>query len=307
VQRIQADAVHLLARHLWERWQAGGVPEAEPLLRQADAEPAQAADWRAQADREVASLAAFEPEACADVGEIVQSVLDLERTILDGHGVGIVVRGIEAGLIAGAHPAVLRQALIVAISRLSQAMSGGVIRVRAAMDEGDIRIVLSAPSSTCRELSDTDLIADMILPQGASVSVHRGRQSIRMELRLPASESRVVIVVEDNHDMVVFYRHCVAGHPYRIVHFEPDTDVVGRIGVAAPDAVVLDVMMPHVDGWQVLTHLRALPSTREIPVIVCSVIKEGELAHSLGAACFLSKPVHPRQFVRALNRVMQPA
>jgi CheY-like chemotaxis protein len=64
-------------------------------------------------------------------------------------------------------------------------------------------------------------------------------------------------------------------------------------------------MLPDVDGWDLLMHLHEDPTTREIPVIVCSVVREGKLALSLGAALHLPKPVEPCQLIQALDQVLQ--
>jgi len=56
-------------------------------------------------------------------------------------------------------------------------------------------------------------------------------------------------------------------------------------------AVILDVMMPGLDGWEVLQTLRKTPRTSRIPVVVCSVFNDPQLALSLGATVFLPKPV----------------
>jgi len=69
----------------------------------------------------------------------------------------------------------------------------------------------------------------------------------------------------------------------------------------------LDVLMPNLDGWELLASLRQSPLTGTIPVIVCSVIRREELAHTLGAAAHLSKPVKDQQFLEALDRVWQAA
>jgi PAS domain S-box-containing protein len=69
-----------------------------------------------------------------------------------------------------------------------------------------------------------------------------------------------------------------------------------------PRAILLDVMMPRVDGWAVLSALKADPELAEIPVIMVSVVQERGLAFSLGASDYLTKPVEwPR-----LKRVMAP-
>ena len=82
---------------------------------------------------------------------------------------------------------------------------------------------------------------------------------------------------------------------------------IDRIEELQPDAIVLDVMLPDIDGWQVLTHLYDRPATRSIPVIVCSVVREEALALALGATSFLSKPIRPHEFVAALDQALLQA
>jgi CheY-like chemotaxis protein len=69
-----------------------------------------------------------------------------------------------------------------------------------------------------------------------------------------------------------------------------------------PAAIVLDVMMPGRDGWEVLQVLKSHPATRHIPVVVCSVLQERDLALALGAAELLVKPVARPDLLRALGR-----
>ena len=68
-----------------------------------------------------------------------------------------------------------------------------------------------------------------------------------------------------------------------------------------PDAVILDVMMPDMDGWEVLQRLRNHPATQQIAVIICSVFDDPELAYALGASSFLSKPVKREDIIKALR------
>jgi CheY-like chemotaxis protein len=77
-------------------------------------------------------------------------------------------------------------------------------------------------------------------------------------------------------------------------------DTVKRI---KPYAVTLDIMMPGIDGWQVLEDLKSDPETRSTPVIVCSIVEEDEKGFSLGAADYLVKPISETDLVTALNRM----
>ena len=70
----------------------------------------------------------------------------------------------------------------------------------------------------------------------------------------------------------------------------------------SPEIIVLDVMMPDMDGWEVLGQLRHHPVTSHIPIIVCTVLPEEELAHSLGASDFVRKPLPRQVFLSALSR-----
>jgi DNA-binding response OmpR family regulator/two-component sensor histidine kinase len=72
-----------------------------------------------------------------------------------------------------------------------------------------------------------------------------------------------------------------------------------------PDVVVLDVMMPGMDGWQVLEQLKADPETADIPVVMQSMLSEREMGLSLGADDYITKPVDKAQ-LNASVRSMLP-
>jgi CheY-like chemotaxis protein len=70
-----------------------------------------------------------------------------------------------------------------------------------------------------------------------------------------------------------------------------------------PALLILDVMMPNIDGWEVLQTLQLDPETKHIPVIICSAWGEPELARSLGAVAFLKKPVIQKDLLDVLLRL----
>jgi Amt family ammonium transporter len=70
-----------------------------------------------------------------------------------------------------------------------------------------------------------------------------------------------------------------------------------------PAAIVLDIMMPGMHGWDVLQRLRASRQSADIPVIICSVINNPDLAQALGASIFLPKPIRQEEILAALDRL----
>ena len=74
--------------------------------------------------------------------------------------------------------------------------------------------------------------------------------------------------------------------------------------VSKPDLIILDIMMPGIDGYEVLSHLRHDPDTWEIPVVVLTAkagLEEFSKSISLGAVEVISKPCKPEEIVNAVR------
>ena len=72
---------------------------------------------------------------------------------------------------------------------------------------------------------------------------------------------------------------------------------------ALPAAVVLDIELPRLDGWQVLAELKADPATAAIPVVIASVVDDRPRGLALGADVYLRKPISREELVDALRQV----
>jgi CheY-like chemotaxis protein len=303
LHRVQTEATHVLARHLWQRRPRSTNGNDQQAALAQDDTGDQAPDWRSQADVELAALKMSAPNAVADVGDVIRSVLELGSALGSGSGASIEVGSVQSGLMALAHPSVLRQSLITAIGQVARLVAPGRIAIYAALEDGQAKITLTGPISA-GEPPDEELVRAIIASRETSIEVCRREDAVFLWMRVPAVGERTVLVVEDNPDMVYFYRRSTAGTTYRIVQATPDQGLIDRIEEMQPDAIVLDVMLPDIDGWQVLTHLYDRPATRSIPVIVCSVVREEALALALGATSFLSKPIRPHEFVAALDQAL---
>lgn len=116
-------------------------------------------------------------------------------------------------------------------------------------------------------------------------------------------EQPVILVIDDNAEIHEYLGRLLRRQPYHLI-FAPD----GRQGLVMarqllPAAILLDVVMPSIDGWSVLAQLKQEPMLARIPVIIHSIIEERELARQLGAADSLPKPVTREQLLAALDRV----
>jgi len=123
---------------------------------------------------------------------------------------------------------------------------------------------------------------------------------VGFELGLPIAE-RTVLVVDDNEDVLELFRSYLSPHRYRVVTVRSARQALDLAREVQPYAITLDLMMPGQDGWDVLQTLLNQPDTRHIPVIVCTVLRQKELALSLGAAAFLAKPTTEAALLAALE------
>ena len=134
---------------------------------------------------------------------------------------------------------------------------------------------------------------------GADITVAQPRM-IHFALP-PGSRLRKVLVIDDELAAAELYQSYVIGLDYQVIAETNAEEAVARALEVQPDAIMLDVMMPAMDGWELLQRLRHSPPLRDIPIIVCSVLSEADLAASLGASAFLKKPLLRSQLVKTLG------
>lgn len=117
----------------------------------------------------------------------------------------------------------------------------------------------------------------------------------------PGSGPLVLIIDDDPHVRDLLRRNLeTAG--YQVATAKDGRDGLAKAKDIKPDAITLDVLMPHTDGWTVLSDLKNAPSTSDIPVIMVTISEDKTLGYSLGASEFLSKPVDRAKLVSVLNR-----
>jgi CheY-like chemotaxis protein len=307
--RAQREAIHVLLRLFWERGaeqrRLADIPAREGVGLSAEAgmPESQLPDWRSQVERELAALRASAPGAVSDVAQVVDDVMELERALTAERGVRLEVGYVQPDLVAVVHPSVLYQMLVTAVGRLARYTPSGRIAVFAGLEDGNARVAITAPITAEHRPSEDDLIRDVLVPEGVSIGADIDGESVFLWLELPSLGKVTVLIVDDNPDMADLYRRSTEGTSYHIVHIGEGQNLFETVEAVKPEVIVLDVMLPDVDGWKLLMHLYENPATRPIPVIVCSVVREEELALSLGATLYLAKPVRARQFIQALDRV----
>jgi PAS domain S-box-containing protein len=140
----------------------------------------------------------------------------------------------------------------------------------------------------------------------AKVDPARRTPSATPALEKPAPQgdgsAGTVLIIDDDEDARRLLRTVLAADGFIV---QEATDGVSGLAMAQaspPDAITLDVLMPGMDGWEVLRRLRADDTLGDIPVIMLSVLHEQQMALALGATEYVTKPIDRAQLRRILRR-----
>jgi signal transduction histidine kinase/CheY-like chemotaxis protein/CHASE3 domain sensor protein len=112
----------------------------------------------------------------------------------------------------------------------------------------------------------------------------------------------LVLVVEDNHAAAALLSSMLRRAGYRAHVVRDGKQAVAKARELSPLAITLDVLLPGLDGWEVLRALKSTAETRDIPVVVVSVVDNRSLGIALGADDYLVKPIDREALLEAIGR-----
>lgn len=254
----------------------------------------------------VRNLVAGAKRETLDVGALLEGVLgDIERLAamrqvsfsLDGPPLGATLYG-DRGL--------LRQILLNILSYLMGNIVAREITLKVEASEEEVSFLFSLPLT---HVVTPDMIAHGELPERLALA-RQLTEAIGGQLALEARDLRlslptkreVVLVVDDNRAVIDMLRRFLTDSRYRVLGAQSAEEALELANTSNPLLIMLDVMMPSHDGWEVLQHLKHHPNTMNIPVVICSILDEEELAASLGADDYLRKPLTREAVIQLLSR-----
>lgn len=246
-----------------------------------------------------------------DAGDIIRGALDLLQDRLVQRRLvphlelpdGLPRLSIERNL--------LRQMLLGMLAYLAERAEGAEVRLAAKVGLDTVRIsarveppeaVRATPAAEVHErLSAFEELAAL---GGACLRPLQNAESVTgFEVCLPSSIERTILVVDDNSDTLDLFQRYLRVHHYQAALACSARDALELAHRLQPQAIILDLMLPDRDGWELLQLLLGQPDTCNIPVIICTVLRQKELALSLGAAAFLEKPVSEEALMAALAAI----
>lgn len=125
---------------------------------------------------------------------------------------------------------------------------------------------------------------------------------------MSVSDAKKILVCDDDPLLVDLLEYRLTSRGYQVIVAEDGGKALRRLQESRPDAILLDAMMPVIDGYEVLRKIREDASTADIPVIMLTARKQEQdivTALELGANDYLVKPFIPEELVARLARLLE--
>ena len=118
---------------------------------------------------------------------------------------------------------------------------------------------------------------------------------------------RQILVADDHEDTRIILRHYLEAMGFEVREAHDGAEALEALHAARPDAVVLDIQMPRLDGIAVLREVRQHHELRTLPILALSahaLADEVRQIREAGASAYLSKPADPKAVVAALRELL---
>ena len=119
----------------------------------------------------------------------------------------------------------------------------------------------------------------------------------------PDGRQPVILAVDDEPEALFLYRRILEREGYKLLTVTEGAKAMPVARLVRPHAIILDILMPDKDGWEILQELKKDPATGNIPVLVCTVVSDKSRGLSLGADGYLVKPVDDEELLTALKQI----
>ncbi len=121
------------------------------------------------------------------------------------------------------------------------------------------------------------------------------------------ASNRTIMVVDDNHDLVEVVRFTLESNGFNVRCAYSGEELFTGLEELKPDLIILDIMMPEMDGLEVLTRLKGDPAAASIPVILLTSkveYKDVIKGYKMGADYYITKPFTKNQLLDGVNSIL---
>lgn len=232
--------------------------------------------------------------------ELVENAVRPIQILADKYAITIEVEAPDKPINLTTNLMVAQQILTHLLSQIIQQVRPSNLMILLAEDEHFMRLRYRADAEMTLHIES--IIQQMMEQIHWEFSTGMVEDSQEITLR-SCQRKALILLIDDNEGLIHLLQRYLTDDAYTVMSAPNTEEGLELIQQLQPDAIILDVMMPGIDGWELLQRLRTRAETQYIPVIICSVINDPELAFALGASHYIPKPVTRDALRLALQHV----
>jgi CheY-like chemotaxis protein len=230
-----------------------------------------------------------------NLNKLLDGVIKANSILAMNHDVTVHYEFFSDDVTVGIDRGLVRQLLLVLLSMLiGLAAKKGALKLGCTVAEDAVIFSFQIDYkqqhkiAAIKSLTDQQTISTLLNAVVGHLSIFKEKSDI-IELSIPLRRSSILII-DDNPDVISLFRRLLDALTYRLIIANDGQGILEVVKKQFVDLIILDIMLPEIDGFEILQILKSNPSTKDLPVVICSVLDSEELAISLGANAFLSKP-----------------
>ncbi len=296
--REHQRALQAVASLLWEKWEVG-----PPLLNSAPvpAPPPSETLARTEAQHLLHDVGV----SSIDVKAVAEGVVRLLQPLCAQRRVEVRLSIAEGLPGLWGDRVALRHALLTVLTQATHRAEGRHLQLNASSLGRRIELVLSGKLVGRDEAPPWDLAESLPFVEALGGQLTylpaASVQAWQIRMTFPVDDRPTLLVVDNNVDFIRLIERYLAGQGWRLVGAPDVAQAYALATQRRPRAILLDVVIPGRDGWELLQDLKRAPATHDIPVVICSVLHEPDVAIALGAAAYLRKPISQFQLLEMLE------
>lgn len=314
LRRNEKKAIEILADHLISNHQLT-IADAAHLDTSQENKPPISSHSTPGHENELAWLKESLPSEFADISNIIETAVETITPLAESNQSKIVREFPEILPLVIGQTSVLRQTILGLLTIAIHQAPGGVVLLTADIQQEEIHLHLHSKvedkNFTPPSLDDQEVVENLPMVHQLT-KIFNGKldvqstptqdQSFKAVLTLPAVEQVKVLVIDDNTDTLALFERYLEDTRYHFTSISDPQQAISLANEIRPQIIIMDVMLPEIDGWELLGRFRTHPKTRNIPVIACTILPQEQLALTLGAAGFLRKPVSRETLISVLDQ-----
>jgi CheY-like chemotaxis protein len=300
VQRDLKKGIDALASILWEQFKATeGISEPDESVSSAASD---------SYDLELIKKELRNWEITFDLfnlGQIVEQALQLCESLLKTNLRSHVDQaGVDPHIDVRVDQILTKQGLYKVLSMAGSGVQDATIVMQTRrLNEFFIELSIEFNHHQPLNLNNWEIAQLFYTIQGVNHKITQLPQKTTITITLPLMQQNSCLVIDDVVSVRRLVERMLGSYGIQVFGLEDAEEALTLAQLMKPDFILLDILMPKVDGWQMIKQLKSHPDTSSIPVIICSVLYEPELSRAVGAEAYIRKPINRLELIRTLQEL----